>query len=208
MQIQISFRKQLLAALGNACLIGLLLGTLLGVLAAGPALAGEFPTKKEVKEAAQLSLKEMLRYSSPQHKFSIKYPQNWGKLEPRDSPIVCKFLIMGGLASYRVAVESLPAGTTLAEYFKVTTEQVKAAMAAQKMPITVVSESDSKLAGVPAKKSIYTFTFEDSPRTPKIEQYLVVKGDRGYVFNYTADSEIFDDFHGVIESVLDSMELE
>lgn len=203
MQIQISFRKLLLAAASGTAALVLQLGIL-----SSPVVAGEFPTKKEVKEAAQLSLKEMLRYSSPQHKFSIKYPQNWGKLEPRDSPIVCKFIIMGGLASYRVAVESLPAGTTLADYFKVTTEQVKAAMAAQKMPITVVSESDSKLAGVPAKKSIYTFTFEDSPRTPKIEQYLVVKGDKGYVFNYTADSEIFDDFHIVIDRVLDSMELE
>ncbi len=188
--------------------LGVLLGVLFGVLAGGPAQAGDFPTKKEVKEAAQLSLQAMSLYNSPQHKFSIKYPKNWGKLEPRDSPIVCKFIIMGGLASYRVAVENLPEGTTLVDYFKVTTEQVKAAMAAQKMPITVVSESDSKLAGVPAKKSVYTFTFEDSPRTPKIEQFLVVKGDKGYVFNYTADSEIFDDFHIVIDRVLDSMELE
>jgi hypothetical protein len=208
LQIQISHRKLLLAALGGVRQIGVLLGVLLGVLSAGPALAGEFPTKKEVIEAAQLSLKDMSLYSSPQQKFSVKYPKNWGKLEPRDSPIVCKFIIMGGLASYRVAVESLPEGTTLADYFKVTTEQVKAAMAAQRMPITVVSESDSKLAGVPAKKSVYTFTFEDSPRTPKIEQYLVVKGDKGYVFNYTADSEIFDDFHIVIDQVLDSMEFQ
>ena len=208
MRIQISLRKLLMAALCGVCQIGLLLACTLGLLPVGPAFAGEFPTKSEVKEAAQLSLNEMSVYSSPQQKFSIKYPKNWGKLEPRDTPIVCKFIIMGGLASYRVAVESLPAGTTLADYFKVTTEQVKAAMAAQKMPITVVSESDSKLAGEAAIKSVYTFTFEDSPRTPKIEQYLVVKGDRGYVFNYTADSEIFDDFHVVIEAVLDSMEIE
>jgi len=202
LQIQIAHRKLQLAAL----LSGVQLVLLLGFWA--PAQAGEFPTKKEVKEAAQLSLQDMAVFTSAQQSFSIKYPKNWGKLEPRDSPIVCKFIIMGGLASYRVAAENLPAGTTLADYFKVTTEQVKAAMAAQKMPITVVSESDTKLAGQPAKKSVYTFTFEDSSRTPKIEQYLVVKGDKGYVFNYTADSELFDDFHAVIERVLDSMEFQ
>ncbi|MDP3509994.1 MAG: hypothetical protein Q8T09_18635 [Candidatus Melainabacteria bacterium] len=197
-----------MASFCGVCQIGLLLAGLLLVLATVPAKAGEFPTKAQVDEAAKLSLKEMAVYKSPQHKFTIKYPQNWDKLEPKDSPIVCKFLIMGGLASYRVAVESLPAGTTLADYFKVTNEQVKQAMAAQKMPITVVSESDSKLAGQPAKKSVYTFTFEDSPRTPKGEQYLVVKGDKGYVFNYTADSEVFDSFHTVIDRALDSMEFE
>lgn len=197
-----------MAALCGVCQIGLLLAGLLLVLAAVPAQAGEFPTKQQVDEAAKLSLREMAVYKSPLHKFSVKYPQNWDKLEPKDSPIVCKFLVMGGLASYRVAVESLPAGTTLADYVKVTNEQVKQAMAAQKMPITVVSESDSKLAGEPAKKSVYTFSFEDSPRTPRGEQYLVVKGDKGYVFNYTADSEVFDSFHTVIDRALDSMEFE
>lgn len=200
--MQLAVKKLKFVGLFGAAQLVLLLGFW------APAHAGEFPTKKEVKEAAQLSLQDMAVFTSAHQSFSIKYPKNWGKLEPRDSPIVCKFIIMGGLASYRVAAENLPAGTTLADYFKVTTEQVKAAMAAQRMPITVVSESDSKLAGQPAKKSVYTFTFEDSSRTPKIEQYLVVKGDKGYVFNYTADSELFDDFHAVIEKVLESMEFQ
>ena len=202
MQIQLALKKLKFVCLFGAAQLVLLLGFW------DPANAGEFPTTKEVKEAAQLSLQDMAVFTSAHQSFSIRYPKNWGKLEPRDSPIVCKFIIMGGLASYRVAAENLPAGTTLADYFKVTTEQVKAAMAAQRMPITVVSESDSKLAGQPAKKSVYTFTFEDSSRTPKIEQYLVVKGDKGYVFNYTADSELFDDFHAVIEKVLESMEFQ
>ena len=202
LQIQLAHRKLQLAAL----LSGVQQVLLLGFWA--PAQAGEFPTKKEVKESALLSLQDMAVFTSAQHRFSIKYPKSWGKLEPRDSPIVCKFIIMGGLASYRVAVDDLPVGTTLADYFKVTTEQVKVAMAAQKMPITVVSESDSKLAGQPARKSFYTVTYEDSSRTPKIEQYLVVKGNKGYVFNYTADIELFDDFHVVIERVLDSMEFQ
>ena len=145
-------------------------------------------------------------FKSTAHNFSISYPDSWTKLEPKDGPIVCKFVILNGLASYRVAVETLPAPMSLADYAKATDEQIKIAMAAAHMPVTVVSESDSKLAGVDAKKSVYTFTFEDSTHIPKTEQYLAIKGNKGYVFNYTADSEIFDDFREVIDTVLKSME--
>ncbi|CAN5373309.1 hypothetical protein BH11CYA1_BH11CYA1_50540 [soil metagenome] len=190
--------KSLLAAL-----FSLTLAT--STLSSSASAAG-LPSRDEIKSVAKLSLKNIQVFSSPAHNFSINFPDNWTKVEPKDSPIVCKFLVLNGLASYRVAVETVPAGTTLSDYFKATTEQVKVAMAAARMPVTIASETDSKLAGVAAKKSIYTFTFEDSAHIPKTEQYLAINGNKGYVFNYTADSEVFDDFREVIDTVLNSME--
>jgi len=193
-------RKTLFLVLGSA--FQLLL------LAANPAIAREIPNKSELKENVEVALKGMERYSNAQHGFSIDYPKTWEKIEPKDSLIICKFITLDGLASYRVVVEKLPSPITLAEYYKLTSDQIKTALPAQHMAVNFVSEGDSKLGGVPAKKTIYTLAFEDTPRTAKIEQYLAIKGDKGFVFNYTAEEPIFDDFRKVIDKALDSMEFQ
>ena len=83
------------------------------------AIADGFPSQKEVQEIAQQSLQELVQFSNPERGINIKYPKNWEKIEPKDTLIVCKFLTLNGLASYRVAVDQLPASITLADYAKI-----------------------------------------------------------------------------------------
>jgi len=163
------------------------------------------PGKKQAQELAQTALKELVEYKNPEHGFSIKYPQSWQKEEPKNTGVICKFKTLNGLVSYRLAMDQLPAPMALDAYTKVSIEGIKVAMVAAKMPLKTVEQKSGVFGGVPATEIIYTLKMEGSERTAKARFILATYKSRGYVFYYTADSQLFDTFMPVIRAVVESM---
>ena len=167
-----------------------------------------FPSKEETKKEVAASLSQMTLVKFPDKHFDFKYPKNWQEEEPKDGPMLCTFRDYKGLVSARFAVEDLPPTETLASYGKVTDDQIKQTMAAQKILVTTVDSKTITVSGVPAQQTIYTYNLPDTNVAVKVLQVLTINKNRGYVFNYTAVSNMYDDFLGVIEAVIKSIELQ
>lgn len=192
---------------GKLFSLAIAFSVLSGIFHADSAFA-DMPTKEEVKKEVEKSLKETASVSNEKKGFKLKYPKNWEEAEPTDGPLACKFKTLNGLVSARLAIEALPNGMTLETYSKLTSDQVKAGMAAQHMPITLVEEGKSELSSQPAIRSVYTYPLEGTPLTAKVLQILTIKNGNGFVFNYTAaDANLYDQFMSVMNEVVKSIEL-
>jgi hypothetical protein len=165
------------------------------------------PTTQQVESSVKQSLEQMTAYTNKDKAITLAYPKNWDEIEPKDGPILWKARAFNGLVSTRLGSDDLPDKTTLDTYVTATNAAVKEAMAQQKMPITVLEESRTEVASAPAAKITYTYKLAGVPATVKVLQILIVKGARGYVFNYTAQNELYDDFLPVIESMIKSIRL-
>ena len=188
----------------------ILVGITISLCSAGtihPTFADPVTTTSEQVGESKPKHDKWTLFNSPEKGFKLKYPSDWAEEEFQQGPLVCKFKTLNGLVSARMAVEQLPPGMTLDQYSTATNQQVKAFMESEKMPVTIVEESRTVFNTVPACKIVYTFPLADKPATTKAMQILAVKNGRGYVFNYTAISDKYDEFLTVINTVVNSIEL-
>jgi hypothetical protein len=172
---------------------------------AGTAQAAGGPSEDEVTSEVQKSLSEMVPYVSTRG-FKLKYPKTWEVTDFKEGLLACKFKTLNGLVSTRIAIEELPAGIALEAYSSSTFSAVKKYMDTEKMPITLVSEGSTDFGSSPARKSVFTYTIPGTPVTTTTMQIVSVKNGRGYAFNYTAESILFDRFLPVVTKMVKSME--
>jgi hypothetical protein len=166
------------------------------------------PTPAEVHKVVSASLEQMVPFASKDNKVKLKYPKNWEEMEPTGSPIFWKIRALGGLASARIATEQIPTGTSLESYANATKAAVQEQMTKQQMPVTVVEDQVIKIAGQPAMQTDYTYELAGTKETVEVLQVVFVQGQNGYVFNFTAQHEMFDDFMPVVSAILNSIEVE
>ncbi|HEY9678784.1 MAG TPA: hypothetical protein V6C76_12295 [Drouetiella sp.] len=175
--------------------------------AANQSALADMPSSKAIEENVQQSLKEFSESKNTDRGITLKYPKSWDKASvPAGSPLVCKFLTFSGLASFRIAVDQLPADVSLDEYVKVSESQIAKVMVANSMPMKRVTSEEATVGGSPATKAIYTMTVEGTPDKAKVLQYFIVVKNRGYVFNFTADSTMYDAYMPVMDQVVQSIQ--
>ncbi len=169
--------------------------------------ADSLPATKEAQASAEGALKEFVEYKNSERGISIEYPKTWEMIEPKDSPIICKFKGLGGLVSYRVYSEPLPATMTLEAYTKASLDALKNGMAQANIPIEMVSEKAAVFAGSPATEITYIIKDIEAKCTAKALMIMTTNKSRGFGLNYTADSEYYDTFMPVINAASKSMKV-
>ncbi len=199
-----SFSRTILAA--SVALVIATAAACLGGLVES-AHADPLPAKKEAQAFAETALNEFVEYKNSERGISIEYPKSWEMIEPKASPIICKFRGLGGLVSYRVYSEPLPATMTLEAYTKASLDALKTGMAQAKIPIEMISEKAAVFAGNPATEIIYTIEDAETKRTAKAFMIMTTNKSRGFGLNYTADSEYYDTFMPVINAACKSMKV-
>lgn len=182
---------------------------LIAVIAAAPAMsdAGSRPTKQAAVDFAKASLKDMTTVGNASAGVKIDFPKNWEIIEKLDLPLVVKCRALNGLVSARVGIDKLPPGTHLGSYSKATNDTLKSGMAANNTPITILKESHRTLPSGPAIETIYSYKLPDAPVEVKVMQVLTLKNGRGYVFNYTAHVDYYDEFLSVAQAMVESLKL-
>lgn len=96
---------------------------------------------------------------------------------------------------------------TLEQYCQATQQQVEATMNANSMPVTVLEVSDGKLANATTRNYSYSYPLPGTDTRARALQVLAVKGKHGYVFNYTAEEKLYNDFLGLMTKIIGTMEL-
>lgn len=173
-----------------------------------PSASAQGPTAAEIRTEIDSAEKNLDTYKSDTHGFQIDYPSGWEKEEIASGPIVFKFKHFNGLVSARVATEPLAEGTDLDTYDKASLEMLTKGMADNKIVIKVVEQSEGQLCGLPARKTIYSYTLPDIPNASvKVMQILTLKDTKGYLFNYTASDSLYDSFLALMERIAGSMKL-
>ncbi len=190
---------KLLTAGATICLIGMAADRTNSAFAQG------LPSKAQVEAALKNSMGQFTPYESAKG-FRIKYPASWEPAAPNTGLVVVKFRTLKGLVSARMAVEDLPAGTTLQTYAQATNIGVKTFMAQQGMPATFLGEGNTTLAGIPASQTSYTYNLKKTTLAVKVLQIMAVRNGRGYCFNYTAASDLYDPFFRVFVEMVKSIE--
>lgn len=169
------------------------------------AIAQGAPSPYQIQVALKNSLGQFTPYESAKG-FRIKYPASWEPAAPNQGIIAVKFRTLKGLVSARMAVEDLPAGTTLETYAKATNVGVKTYMSQQGMPPTFLGEGDTTLAGNPARQTSYSYNLKGTTLSVKVLQIMTVRNGKGYCFNYTAASNVYDTFFRVVVEIVKSIE--
>ncbi|MGD9682200.1 MAG: PsbP-related protein [Candidatus Obscuribacterales bacterium] len=178
------------------------------IISSWPALCqGIYPDAEKIKETVEDAMSNTKEFVDEEKGFKIAYPASWQFDRIEKGPLSMRFKIFNGLVSGRVAVDDLPGEISLEQYCQATQQQVEATMNAANMPVKVIEVSDGKLANAATRNYAYSYPLAGTNTRAKALQVLAVKGKHGYVFNYTADEKLYDDFLGVMTKIIGTMEL-
>jgi hypothetical protein len=179
------------------------------------------------------SKSNFLEYENPSYGITIKYPTNWNKIEPvtfkgDHNKAVVEFKspsekpLQNDLATIHISVHNLPPHNMLDQFTtffdKSDSQKILlrgfilsyfTSLLTKKLPDFdfIKSESDEKttLADNPAQKIVYQY--RDEQDIIKAMEVLTVKGDKGFIISYTAESSKYSDFIPIIKKMMDSFEI-
>jgi hypothetical protein len=179
------------------------------------------------------SKSNFLEYENPSYGITIKYPTNWNKIEPvtfkgDHNKAVVEFKspsekpLQNDLATIHISVHNLPPHNRLDQFTtffdKSDSQKILlrgfilsyfTSLLTKKLPdfVFIKSESDEKttLADNPAQKIVYQY--RDEQDIIKAMEVLTVKGDKGFIFSYTAEASKYSDFIPIIKKMMDSFEI-
>lgn len=178
------------------------------VMSGLPALCeGVYPGPEKIKETVEDATTNTREFVDEKKGFKISYPASWQFERIENGPLSMRFKTLNGLVSARVAVDDLPGELTLDEYCQATQQQVEATMKANSMPVTVLEVSDGKLSNATTRNYTYSYPLPGSATRARALQVLAVKGKHGYVFNYTAEEKLYNEFLGLMTKIIGTMEL-
>lgn len=162
-------------------------------------------SKSAIEEDVKKSQAQFLVYQHPARGIKIKYPQSWEKEEPTGGPILVKFSTLKGVININALIEDLQRPMTLDEYSALNLRQIKESMPANNMQLGSIEEGAATLANIPARKSVYTFTMKDL--AGKGMQVVALKNNKAYILTYTATQDLYDNYLGIIQQMLNSFEI-
>jgi hypothetical protein len=136
----------------------------------------------------------------------IKYPADWLKQDQPGIPLVGFFSPPEGPMDFfrenlTVAVEELAPGVTLQQYV-----DRSLAAARTNMPnFNIIASQSASLANLPAYEML--FTWSPGPILLQCRLLTVLKGNRSYSINYTAESGKYEKFLPAAQTMIDSFEI-
>jgi eukaryotic-like serine/threonine-protein kinase len=134
--------------------------------------------------------------------FTIKYPSDWTKDEPKSGPLTVLFAIPTNNATenLNVQVANLSANDTLATI----TEDVTS-NAQNYDNFTQIAATNTTLAGLPAYKIVYTATVNGDQL--KLLQAWTVKDGKAYVITYKAAPGNYATYLSAAQQMIDSFQI-
>jgi len=167
-----------------------------------------------------------LTYENPNYGIKIQYPSSWVKIEEQEgggelgstatTPVLVSFFSPAKSPtdehpeSVNIVVEVLPSQTfTLDEYTQSGINELRTSL----QDVNIIESTDNTtLAGNPAHKIIYTFTFidKDNPSNQlsiKNMQIWTVKNGKAYVFSYGGVVSEFSESLADAQKMIDSSEI-
>lgn len=139
--------------------------------------------------------------------FSIRLPETWEQKEGfMGTTVMTLSPKETATDAFRenanVAVEAVPRGTTLPDYFSLSLGNMRKMMTDFKKH----EEDEATLDGQPAKRVVYSFRVGEM--NLKTLVYFTVRGKRAYVITATASPETFDDYRPQFEKITQTWRFE
>jgi hypothetical protein len=134
--------------------------------------------------------------------FTIRYPPDWKKDEPKSGAISVLFRMPTNNATENLNVQvwNRSANETLGSE----TDLMLAAVQ-DFSNFTEISAGNTTLAGNPAYKVVYTATYDAD--YIKFSQTWTVKAGKEYIITYKADPKDFDTYASVAQQMIDSFKI-
>lgn len=143
-----------------------------------------------------------LTYTDNVNKFTMNYPKEWTKkevgnavafLSPREDD---KDLFQENVNIMLQDLSGQP--VTLEQYTELTKKQIADNSGAG----AILSQSSTTIGGQKAVEMVYNLNFQG--RTLKIKQYWFIKGNKAFLFTYTAEPSQFSKYEETATSVINS----
>jgi eukaryotic-like serine/threonine-protein kinase len=134
--------------------------------------------------------------------FTIKYPSDWTKNEPKSGAIAVLFGIPTNNATENLNVQvwNRSANDTLSS---LTPSKLSALQ--EFSDFKQIEAGNTTLAGNPAYKVVYTATVDGDPL--KLTQIWTVKGGKEYVITYKAAPNNYDTYASTAQQMIDSFKI-
>ena len=148
---------------------------------------------------------ELKKYSDPQSRFSIGYPNDW-KIEDKTDNAIIQITspAEGDNDKFRqyvnLQIESLSSGTTIEEYVKTNMDAVKDMVKGYKE----VSSMYFNRNGAKAYQIIYKGKYGDMTYDIQIKQLFTIANGKGYVLTYISKEDERDAFETTANKIFNS----
>jgi eukaryotic-like serine/threonine-protein kinase len=135
-------------------------------------------------KAATSGQRELLTYENPNYDIKMRYPSSWVKDLNVSSPDVVTFYpsAVNSNARFTVTVDNISYEMSVAQYASDSNDAIRKRTQDFRL---VESSTNNTLAGLPAFKSVYTYTGYNNS-TVQGMKIGAIKGDRVYIFTYEA----------------------
>jgi len=133
-------------------------------------------------------------FTDPQNRFTFDYPTAWSERKPNSTTVAALVAPTEGTPSFNVAIEN--SGTrTLQQYYDANVKAISDPISGFKS-YKKVSESDTTIAGQPAKGQVFTADALGNGTINEFRQWFIVANGKGYVLTYTVLASKAKDFAG------------
>ena len=189
----------LIALLGLAVIIG-------GVLTIYGGLQGTtLPTKADAHKEAQSALASLTQFKNDSRGIALAYPLHWDLETPADGPLIMKFKTFKGIVNVSVGSEDVSAETTVETYVKATLDQLQKMFTEQKMSGKVLDQRAIQVGDRPAVKAVYSYVMGAEKLDIKSMQIFAMNKNHAYAITLTAPNDLYDEFTGLMDKVLESV---
>jgi len=181
--------------------------TALAMLVTVAVLSGVFLTVATNKAvlAQRTATPNILAYENSTNDIKLQYPSNWYKIVNASSVVVAFIPRANSNASINVMTDDISdvKGIPLAQY----ASQKFSAFKHQFQDFKLVgSTTNNTLAGLPAYKSIYSYTGDNNSKVQGME-IGAIKGDKVYIVTYEAGPNEYHKYLPIVQQLIKSFQI-
>jgi serine/threonine protein kinase len=132
-------------------------------------------------------------YTDPQNRFTFDYPKGWAEKKPNSTAVAVLVAPTEGTPSFNVVIANT--SSTLQQYYDANVKTIADPSSGFKS-YKKISESDTTIAGEPAKLQVYTADLGGNGTIYELHQWYLVKDNKGYVLTYSVLADKAKDFAG------------
>ena len=132
-------------------------------------------------------------FTDPQSRFTFDYPKDWTERKPNSTAVAALVAPTAGTPSFNVVIGTTTG--TLQQYYDANVKTIADPSSGFKS-YKKVSESDTTIAGQPAKLQVYTADLNGNGTIFELHQWYIVANGKGYVLTYSVLADKAKDFAG------------
>ncbi len=132
-------------------------------------------------------------YTDPQGRFTFDYPKAWSEKKPNSTAVAALVAPAEGTPSFNIVTAAT--SSSLQQYYDANVKTIADPSSGFKS-YKKVSESDTTIAGEPAKLQVYTADLNSNGTIFELHQWFIVADGKGYVLTYSVLADKAKDFAG------------